>query len=132
MIRKSLLNVQRFHWLGTIKESSMPGLHARFFGFPVIELDGAPLKIERRKTLALLAYLLVNDAPVIHGRESLAALFWPEMGQAEAGASAGPPPSSWPLRAVGSRSRRGARRTSIGRSRSFGRGASRPWACRRT
>jgi DNA-binding SARP family transcriptional activator/predicted ATPase len=65
----------------------MPRLNACFFGYPVIEIDGAPVKIDRRKTLALLAYLLVNGELAIHGRESLATLFWPEMGQAEAGAS---------------------------------------------
>jgi len=56
----------KFHWLGS----------------PSIECDGRPLKLEMRKTLAILAYLsLSSQSPT---RETLAANFWPEFDQAHA------------------------------------------------
>ena len=57
----------------------MSGLDIHLFGFPHIERDGVPAIIERRKTLALLAYLAVTRQP--HGRDALAALLWPESDQ---------------------------------------------------
>jgi DNA-binding SARP family transcriptional activator/predicted ATPase len=65
---------------------TMPLLSARCLGFPLFELDAQPLKLARRKTMALLAYLLV-EAPGTFSRESLATLFWPEQGSSEAAAS---------------------------------------------
>lgn len=56
----------------------------RLFGHPELELDGAPLRLERQKTVALLAYLAVGGAPV--ARDTLAALFWPDCDGAQAGA----------------------------------------------
>lgn len=57
----------------------MPRLRMKLIGAPSIELDGAPIPIERQKTLALLAYLAVTNQE--HHREPLAALLWPETPQ---------------------------------------------------
>lgn len=46
------------------------------FGAPHIEQDGKPVPVQRRKAVALLAYLAAR--PQSHGRDSLAALLWPE------------------------------------------------------
>jgi predicted ATPase/DNA-binding SARP family transcriptional activator len=46
------------------------------FGSPRLEVNGQPVNTDRRKALALLAYLAVNHQP--HTREALAALFWPD------------------------------------------------------
>ncbi len=62
----------------------MPRLSARFFGYPEVELDGTPVKIERHKTLALLAYLGVTGKRL--GRDALAALFWPDLEESQANA----------------------------------------------
>jgi hypothetical protein len=47
-----------------------------------LELDGAPVETDRRKALALLAYLAVTKQS--HSREALAALFWPDYDQSRA------------------------------------------------
>jgi|GEM_PF-616082 len=57
----------------------MAGLKLFLFGPPRVELDGAPVDIQRRKALALLAYLAVSGQA--HSRDSLATLFWPELDQ---------------------------------------------------
>jgi predicted ATPase/DNA-binding SARP family transcriptional activator len=54
-------------------------------GPPRLELDGAPIKLERRKAAALLAYLLVNQQS--YSRNSLAAMFWPDYDQRRARAA---------------------------------------------
>lgn len=54
----------------------MPANTIRLFGYPQITAGETHLRVERRKTLALVAYLAVNRQGC--GRESLAALFWPE------------------------------------------------------
>ena len=46
------------------------------FGSPHVELDGQAISIERRKTLALLAYLAVSGTR--QQRDILAVFFWPE------------------------------------------------------
>jgi len=46
------------------------------FGFPRVEREGRAVPVNRRKMLALLAYLLATRQP--HSRETLAAMFWPE------------------------------------------------------
>ena len=46
------------------------------FGVPRCERDGETISIQRRKTLALLAYLAVTGQP--HSRDALATLLWPE------------------------------------------------------
>ena len=47
----------------------MVGLELHLFGVPRIERDSATVAVERRKTLALLAYLAV--AGRAHGRDAL-------------------------------------------------------------
>jgi predicted ATPase len=54
----------------------MPKLTLKLFGPPKAEMDGQPLATDRRKALALLAYLAVTGQA--HTREKLAALLWPE------------------------------------------------------
>ena len=56
--------------------NSLPGLKLFLLGAPRIELDGAPVQVDRRKAVALLAYLALTGQS--HSREALAALFWPE------------------------------------------------------
>jgi predicted ATPase/DNA-binding SARP family transcriptional activator len=59
----------------------------QFLGLPQIELDDKPITIDRRKAIALLAYLAVNDVGATHqkhSRESLSALLWPDYEQAKA------------------------------------------------
>ena len=51
-------------------------------GPPRLELDRAAVSIDRRKTLALLAYLAVNRWQ--HHRDQISALLWPEYEQAKA------------------------------------------------
>src|SRR5512136_672064 len=60
----------------------MTALRLFWLGPPAIEYDGRPLRLEMRKTLALLAYLSLNlQNPT---RETLASLFWPEYDQQHA------------------------------------------------
>ncbi len=54
-------------------------LRLSWLGPPAIEVDGHPLHLEMRKTLALLAYLSLS--PQSTSRETLAAMFWPEFDQ---------------------------------------------------
>ncbi len=54
----------------------MPQIRLSVFGPPLIECDGVALKLDTRKTLALLVYLAVTGRS--HRRESLVALLWPE------------------------------------------------------
>ena len=54
----------------------MAALNMTFFGAPRIERNGVAVTVERRKTLALLAYLAVTRQP--HSREALATLLWPD------------------------------------------------------
>lgn len=60
----------------------MATLHIYLFGTPRVELDGVALHMERRKVMALLAYLAV--ATQSHSRDALATLLWPDYGQSEA------------------------------------------------
>lgn len=55
-------------------------LALKLFGPPRVERDGQPLATDRRKALALLAYLAVTGSAKAraHSREKLAALLWPE------------------------------------------------------
>jgi DNA-binding SARP family transcriptional activator len=52
------------------------GLALYLLGAPRIERDGVPVKLDRRKALALLAYLAVTGES--HRRDFLVNLFWPE------------------------------------------------------
>ena len=54
----------------------MPHLALHFLGTPLIELQGVPVQIVRRKATALLAYLAVTKRR--RPREYLANLFWPD------------------------------------------------------
>ncbi|NIO70776.1 MAG: protein kinase, partial [Anaerolineae bacterium] len=54
-------------------------------GSPRIERDGAPVRVRRRKVVALITYLVVTRQG--HGRDALATLFWPEHDQSQARAS---------------------------------------------
>jgi predicted ATPase/DNA-binding SARP family transcriptional activator len=59
-----------------------PQLALHFLGTPQLFLDNSPLPVERRKAIALLAYLAVNR--FMHSRETLSALLWPEYEQSKA------------------------------------------------
>lgn len=63
----------------------MPPLKISLLGSPLIELDGQPLIIRRRKVLALLVYLATNPQP--HQRDFLADLLWPGYDQSSARAN---------------------------------------------
>lgn len=51
-------------------------------GRPRIECGGTPIQVDRRKAIALLAYLAVTAET--HSRDVLSTLLWPEYGQASA------------------------------------------------
>ncbi|MFQ5407304.1 MAG: AAA family ATPase, partial [Anaerolineales bacterium] len=55
------------------------------FGAPRLERDGRPLQMDTRKAIALLAYLALNDQPF--RRDTLAAVFWPNLDQSRARAA---------------------------------------------
>jgi DNA-binding SARP family transcriptional activator len=57
-------------------ESRMTHLDVRLFGFPQIFQHNTAVHIERRKALALLAFLAVTGYP--QSRETLSTLLWPE------------------------------------------------------
>ena len=59
----------------------------QFLGLPQVHLDDKPIATDRRKAIALLAYLAVNDIGrprQRYSRESLSALLWPDYEQAKA------------------------------------------------
>ena len=57
-------------------------LALHLLGAPRLELDNAPIIADRRKTLALLAYLAVNRWQ--HHRDHISAMLWPDYDQAKA------------------------------------------------
>jgi DNA-binding SARP family transcriptional activator len=62
-------------------------LSLQFLGLPQIHLDDKPIATDRRKAIALLAYLAVNDVGNVnqgYSRESISALLWPDYEQAKA------------------------------------------------
>jgi DNA-binding SARP family transcriptional activator len=62
-------------------------LGLEFLGLPEVHLDDDPIATDRRKAVALLAYLAVSDAShrrQKYSRESLSALLWPDYDQAKA------------------------------------------------
>ncbi len=63
-------------------KSDVSSLHLNLLGVPRLERDAETLTIQRRKALALLAYLAVTGSP--HSREALATLLWPEYDQSRA------------------------------------------------
>jgi len=54
----------------------LPTYALHLMGPPRLVIDGAEVHINRRKAMALLAYLAVDDRP--HSRDALATLLWPE------------------------------------------------------
>ncbi|HSF83312.1 MAG TPA: tetratricopeptide repeat protein [Anaerolineales bacterium] len=60
----------------------LSALKVYVLGAPRLELDGAPLALDRNKALALLVYVAVTRQA--HTRQSLATLFWPEYDQSKA------------------------------------------------
>lgn len=55
-------------------------LELQLLGSPQIRVAGEPVATDRRKAVALLAYLAITavDNPTGHSREALAAFFWPD------------------------------------------------------
>src|SRR5215211_2875748 len=65
----------------------VPRLILQFLGLPQVLLEDRPISTDRRKAIALLAYLAVNDVDrprQKYSRESLSALLWPDYEQAKA------------------------------------------------
>src|SRR5215211_3188869 len=65
----------------------VPRLILQFLGLPQVLLEDRPISTDRRKAIALLAYLAVNDVGrprQKYSRESLSALLWPDYDQARA------------------------------------------------
>ncbi len=56
----------------------MPEVRLHLLGSPHIEVDGQPVRLELRKSLALLAYLAIQRESL--QRDFIANLFWPEEG----------------------------------------------------
>lgn len=56
----------------------MPALCLSFLGVAHLTLDGVPIQLERRNSLALLAYLVLTDRP--HSRDELATLMAGDIG----------------------------------------------------
>jgi len=66
-------------------EKSTNDLKLYLFGYPRISMDGRPVRIQRKKVFALLAYIGLQDRSV--SREQLAALFWPDCERSHAHAN---------------------------------------------
>lgn len=60
----------------------MRRLDLYLLGSPTLLLDGQTIVVDRRKAVALLAYLVLEPRP--HRRDALATLLWPEHSQARA------------------------------------------------
>ncbi|MCG3206739.1 MAG: Serine/threonine-protein kinase PknD [Anaerolineae bacterium] len=60
----------------------MAQLKLFLLGPPRVELDGAPVDLNRRKALALLVYLAVTGQP--HSRDAMATLLYPDYSQSHA------------------------------------------------
>ena len=56
-----------------------PQLNVCLLGTPLVERGREPLAVDTRKAIALLAYLALANPGGRHSRDSLAALFWPEV-----------------------------------------------------
>ena len=62
----------------------MPLLKLYLLGTPRVERDGAPIEVDTRKAIALLAYLAVASPGGLRRRDSLATFFWPEVDESRA------------------------------------------------
>jgi DNA-binding SARP family transcriptional activator len=60
----------------------MGELRIALLGPPRVERDGAPIEVDTRKAIALLAYLAL--VPDRHGRDAVAGLLWPDYDQEHA------------------------------------------------
>ncbi|GAB4577603.1 MAG: AAA family ATPase [Anaerolineales bacterium] len=61
-------------------------MHLHLLGSPALQTDDShPIEFDTRKALAVLAYLAMHDQPF--QRDTLAALFWPELDQSRARAA---------------------------------------------
>jgi DNA-binding SARP family transcriptional activator len=60
----------------------MSSLKLLLLGPPRLERQNLPVELERRKALALLAYLAVTGEP--HSRDALASLLWPDKDETQA------------------------------------------------
>ncbi len=58
------------------EKPTLPKLTISLLGPPQIELDGAPIEVDTRKAIALIAYLAMAEEP--QSRSSLAAMLWPD------------------------------------------------------
>ena len=63
----------------------MSNLSLNFLGSPLIELDRIPVGVDRKKAIALIAYLALTGTS--HSRNYLATLLWPNYDQTHARAS---------------------------------------------
>jgi DNA-binding SARP family transcriptional activator len=54
----------------------MAELRIALLGPPRVERDGAPIEVDTRKAIAMLAYLAIH--PERHGRDAVAGLLWPD------------------------------------------------------
>lgn len=60
----------------------MADVRLSLLGTPLLEVQGKAVELERRKTMALLAYLAGSGNS--QSRETLAALLWPEADESRA------------------------------------------------
>jgi|GEM_PF-3036916 len=61
-----------------------PSINIRLLGAPVIECNGKPVTLKRRKSIALIALIAIERR--FHSRDSIMALLWPESDQSHAAA----------------------------------------------
>ncbi len=59
-------------------DTSSSRLFVSLLGPPEISVDGAPIEVDTRKAIALIAFLAVTDT--VHTRDALVELLWPESG----------------------------------------------------
>src|SRR5689334_21414159 len=81
-----LVNIQGYNETLADPKGKGVDLSARLalhlLGAPRLELDNAPIAADRRKTLALLAYLAVNRWQ--HHRDHISVMLWPDYDQSKA------------------------------------------------